>query len=277
MRTAMFASLLLCLALPPFGQAANAKTEFSVASTVKIAEKDHDFQIFVNVETDTSLTDVVVTSIMPIGFCVEALAVPGVTTRPAQADQTSLDQCGDKPSIAYVEQLGPSSFTIPFRVYPPNAWGRPQSGSKSTLYSTREDKVFAFNLSYKTGPDAVIGNMRESISLRYTTTLGHYLIAGMLGVILGYFVKTVTQNREEIVALLGKEAALFGKIRRFLDYLFLTRMPLLLTLLVVGFGVLLSLAQDALPISSWHQALALGIGVGVLGDEQLITKIKSPS
>jgi hypothetical protein len=122
----------------------------------------------------------------------------------------------------------------------------------------------------------VIGNMRESISLRYTTTLGHYLIAGMLGVILGYFVKTVTQNREDITALLGRETALLGKVHRFLDYLFLTRMPLLLTLLVVGFGVLLSLAQDTLPVSSWHQALALGIGVGVLGDEQLITKIKSP-
>ena len=52
------------------------------------------------------------------------------------------------------------------------------------------------------------------------------------------------------------------------------RMPLLLTLLIVGFGILLSLAKDALPVTSWHQAIALGIGIGILSDEQLITKLK---
>jgi len=41
-----------------------------------------------------------------------------------------------------------------------------------------------------------------------------------------------------------------------------------------GFGVLLSLAKDGLPTTSWHQAIALGIGIGILSDEQLITKIK---
>ena len=41
-----------------------------------------------------------------------------------------------------------------------------------------------------------------------------------------------------------------------------------------GFGVLLSLAKDGHSTTSWHQAIALGIGIGILSDEQLITKIK---
>ncbi len=94
-------------------------------------------------------------------------------------------------------------------------------GDKQSLYSTREPKTFPINIFYKTKSDSgeMEGMYTEKISIRYTTSIGHYIVAGL-------------------------------------------------------FGVLLSLAKDGLPTTSWHQAIALGIGIGILSDEQLITKIK---
>jgi hypothetical protein len=49
----------------------------------------------------------------------------------------------------------------------------------------------------------------------------------------------------------------------------------LFTLLIVGFAALLVLSKDAIPVTGWHQAMALGIGLAILTDEQLLAKIKS--
>ena len=95
----------------------------------------------------------------------------------------------------------------------------------------------------------------------------------MFGVLLGYLIKIATQYREEI----GEKAKTLqagGKFKFLLLEVFLVRAPYLLTLIVLGFGTLLVLAKETLPVSSWHQAIALGIGIGLLGDEQLISKFK---
>jgi hypothetical protein len=99
-------------------------------------------------------------------------------------------------------------------------------------------------------------------------------MAGLFGVLLGFVVKIATQYRQEIAEALKDCETISHKTGQFFFQILITRLPLLLTLLIVGFGVLLSLAQDDLPVTSWHQAIALGIGIGILSDEQLITKIK---
>jgi hypothetical protein len=80
--------------------------------------------------------------------------------------------------------------------------------------------------------------------------------------------------KQEITDSLKNSKTITQKTRIFIFEVLIARLPLLLTLLIVGFGVLLSLAKDGLPTTSWHQAIALGIGIGILSDEQLITKIK---
>jgi hypothetical protein len=45
--------------------------------------------------------------------------------------------------------------------------------------------------------------------------------------------------------------------------------------MMIGFGALLVMAKETIPVNSWHQSIALGIGLAVLSDEQLLAKFKS--
>lgn len=236
-------------------------------SSAASAEKGHDFQIYVEIRTDEKLGDVTITGNEPEGFYIAAIPSPGIT----------IDKQEKLHNVARVEGLSAgSSITVPFRVRPPDLSGKPHGAEKESLYSTREPKTFAFNVLYNNGTDGVTdrGVVTRELKLRYTTSLGHYLLASLLGVFLGFVVKTATQYNTEISESIGSVTTLPRKVVRFFYEIFIARLALLITLLVVGFGVLLGLAQDSLPVSSWHQAIALGMGVGVLSDEQLITKVK---
>ena len=114
----------------------------------------------------------------------------------------------------------------------------------------------------------------EKISIRYTTSIGHYLAAGLFGVLLGFLVKIATQYKQEVTDSLKDSETTAQKTKILIFEVLIARFPLLITLIIIGFGVLLSLAKDGLPVTSWHQAIALGIGIGLLSDEQLITKLK---
>ena len=59
--------------------------------------------------------------------------------------------------------------------------------------------------------------------------------------------------------------------------LFVARLPFLLTTLVIGFGVLLGIAQNGIPVGGAPAATALGIGIGVLGDDALIARVRKPA
>lgn len=242
---------------------------FEISTSSKIAEKGHTFQILVEMKTNEPLHDIVVSITEPEGFYIEALEVPGITAQ--NEEQTNAH------SVAEITSLGQnSSVTAAFRVWAPDLSGNPKVGDKRSLYSTREPKTFPINISYKIETDSGEreGMYTEKISIRYTTSIGHYIVAGLFGVLLGFVVKIVTQYKQEITDSLINGKTTAQKTRMFIFEVLIARFPLLITLLIVGFGVLLTLAKEGLPVASWHQAIALGIGIGLLSDEQLITKIK---
>ena len=80
--------------------------------------------------------------------------------------------------------------------------------------------------------------------------------------------------RDEIVTKLQGEKGQKEYLKTILKYIFSTRLTAFITILVIGFSSLLVLSRDSLPISTWDQAMALGIGLAVLTDEQLLSKIK---
>jgi hypothetical protein len=274
----VFLGVVMPLALP-----AAAAPSFEVTASTPTAEKGHNFTILVHVSVEEPLEQLTVTGIAPDGFCLEALKMPGVTEvrslHPLD-ESTSSDapvrECAGLPNIVELGPLGRSSFVVPFHVTPPDLSGLPRTGEKGSLYSTREQKEFAFDMIWttKSGDEHVQGNAAATIKLRYTTTIGHYLGLGLLGVLLGFVVKTTTQEREDFRTFLGQCETLRSKFLAIPQFLLVDRLPSLLTILVLGFGVLLTLAQDTLPISSWHQALALGIGLGIVGDEKLISRLR---
>jgi len=265
-----------------------AAPSFEIIPPGKDIEKAHTFQLLVKVTTGERLTDLVVAPIYPEGFCMEPVLLPGVSaaehTKPERFAQAAdgkdarveSPECTGIKDVARVASLEKSSFIIPFTVYPPDTNGNPETGDKRSYYSTREQKKFAFNFSYAVQQDGKTfqGNASREIELRYTTSIGYYLLFGLLGVFLGYMVKTATKEKDAIGRMVAGVSGLAPKSRTFLYHVFIDRLPMLLTLMVMGFAVLLSMAQDSLPVSSWHQAIALGIGLGILGDEKLISKIK---
>jgi hypothetical protein len=259
-----FIIIVVVLCKPVF-----ANPVFEISTSSKVAEKGHTFQILIEMKTNEPIYDIVVSITEPEGFYIEAIKSPGITAK--NEEETNLH------SFAKISSLGQnSSITAAFKVWAPNMSGNPKIGDKQSLYSTREPKTFPINIFYKT--KSVSGEMEgmytEKISIRYTTSIGHYIVAGLFGVILGFIVKILTQYKQEITDSLKNSKTITQKTKIFIFEVLIARLPLLLTLLIVGFGVLLSLAKDGLPTTSWHQAIALGIGIGILSDEQLITKIK---
>jgi hypothetical protein len=238
-----------------------------VKATAAAAEKGQGFQIFVEITADRGLSNLVVVPIVPAGFLVAPQAVTGLKRiANGESDQTN---------TVLIEQLESSgSVTVPFDIFAPTIWGTPPAGAgkKKSFYSTRDPRTFAFNIAGTDDAGHFISLTRQ-ISLRYTTTIGFYISLGLLGVVLGYFLKIATQYKDEVVAELDGKQGL-EKLKLFLFSIFVRRLPYFLTLLVVGFAALLTLAKDSLPVTSWHQAIALGIALGVLSDEQLISKIK---
>lgn len=247
----------------------HAAPVIEVTASSDTLEKGHTVQMFVTIRTDENLHDVVVSVTEPEGFSVEAVQSPGQITGDAADDMR-------RGTVKLQHLAEGSSVTVTFRVWAPDLAGNPKFGEKQSLYSTRELKEFPVNVVYtmKEGAQERTLSHTEKVSLRYTTSIGHYIIAGLFGVFLGFIVKTATQYKSEIDESLRGVTALGARTKVFLYQIFLSRLPLLMTLMIVGFGVLLSLAKDGLPVTSWHQAIALGIGIGVLSDEQLITKIK---
>jgi len=239
-----------------------------VTATSPAAEKGHSFQIHVLVTTDQALTNVVITPIVPDGFVLEGILGEGLTSvKSEEPDQSSAVRIAEIPAT--------SSITVAFRVYPPDSLGRPMGQKKTSYYSTREPKVFAFNFTAMqvSGGEAKLVKATKAVSLRYTTSIGYYLAAGMVGVLLGYLVKIATQYKDEINEK-SKDKEGFEMLKVFLSEIFVVRSAYLLTLTVLGFGVLLVLSKESLPVSSWHQAIALGIAIGLFSDEQLISKFK---
>ncbi|MCU1265424.1 MAG: hypothetical protein JWM21_1742 [Acidobacteria bacterium] len=261
-KTTLFALLVLLWLTPEPGYAA---PKFKISSTATAIEKGHDFEILVTIDTDEQLSEIAIAPVPPRGFSIMAKSIPGVTP---------LLDYPEFPTLKIDSPLSPGdSLAIPFVVKVPTQLS--DLWKKDALYSTRDPKVFVFNFTYKLkGSDGHDYTHRQNgdVTLIYTTSMFLYLLSGVIGVLLGFIVKTITQNSVDVAYSLRDKKKFIESASQLTRYVVIGRLPFLLTTLVIGFGVLLSMAQDKIPINGWFQATALGIGLGIISDEKLISR-----
>lgn len=262
MSAATIGRFVLALAIVA-GAPAPAALTVRVTPTASTAEKGGVFRILLEISAEEPITDLVVAPITPDGFTIEPVPSVGV-------------EHDVKDGFLRVPRLeGRSSVTVAFRVWPPDFLGRPKLATKDAPYYTRGGpKSFVFNVFYSSASGGARSSLTSRAELLYTTSIGFYLLSGLLGLVLGHYVKTETKYRTEVVEKRKSAQSRASRLMSTLGYVFVSQFPALLTSLVVGFGVLLTLAKDAIPVPSWHHAIALGIGLALLTDEQLLTRIK---
>jgi hypothetical protein len=254
---------LLCAVI--FTKYIFAGPTFKIHTGSQSLEKGGVYQFRVEVGTNQPIDSLMISSISPDGFIMEPIAGQGII-----ADTMN--------SVVIIKRLeAGSAQTVGFRIWPPDFWGKPRKGIKRSPYYTREGKNFSFNAFYTIKKDSM--PVREvqtfAIDFRYTTSIGYYILFGLLGIFIGHIIKVGTRNRTEIRAEAElhqdrlKRSAAVGR------FIFMEKQSELLTILTVGFGVLLVLAKDGVPVNGWHQAISLGIGLAILTDEQLLSKIKA--
>jgi hypothetical protein len=153
-----------------------------------------------------------------------------------------------------------SSYTAVYTIMPPSWWRVYIPGG-----DPRERKLFVFNVAYTTTVDGAPRQFRQSVDLTVDFSIPPflYLICGVLGAIIGNVIKTFTAER----TTQPTTRAAFRSV-------FTDEVGGMLTSIAIAFVVLLVLSRDAIPTKGWYDSLALGAGVAILGDEQLLTKIK---
>lgn len=289
---------LLVHQMNAYGQDANLPARAlvpntTVAATVEIIEKGHPFQIILTVVGVDSLRAFSVTPLMPLGFCVRPDSIAGARGVRIASDGT-----------VYVEGLDQrGSFRMLFTVEPPRDFrlardlldfglrrsdgcthGRMaerQNQERNYLDTTRYSKVFSFNVLYQLTSGPPIGDVVE-LKVPYTTSQAVFVTGGMIGVVLGFLVKRRIQGSGTTPVQTGESPVTSAQLapnakrgwRGRLRELFLN--PGILSTLIIGLGILLTLAQVNVPVSSFIASIALGVGIGVVSDETLILKLPRP-
>jgi hypothetical protein len=270
---AAIAALALCV----LSATASAQLKYAAKPAVSAAEKGKVFEINVRLETEGAIDSVLVVPLPSENFCVRSVAVFGVPDFVANSDGS-----------AFLRSLpAKSAVTFQFKVAAPTqlSW----SGSSCSVLdsaaaagrrspdNTRDNRIFVFNGRYRMlGADTTIHVWTESVEIKYTTSQGIFLAAGMIGVFLGYVVKSLTARRTDVTIAANQPTAKeHWKITKVLGYMFFDSIDKLVTSLVLGFGALLGMAKAGIPVGGFAVAIFLGIGIGVLADDTLISKVKT--
>jgi len=235
----------LCLLLL-IGAAPSAEPQtFSVSASTTSVEKGEEFILYLRVRTDeVGLHRLTIRPELPLGF--------------------TLAQERQPPEIPDPLEAG-SSFVFSYRVRAP---GYLEIGhGQGRGISTRDPKNFIFNLSYRLGPNGPTRHHAVDLTLRYTTSIYLYLVWGIVGLLLAHVIKSLAKHR-------GEAAPAFPSLSNIIDYVFVRNLVGLATTLAIGFAVLVILARDTIPIRGWYDSFALGAILGMLGDEDLLGKLK---
>lgn len=236
-----------------------ATTTVEVLPTTQSVEKGSTFQIRVKISTIEQISDIRIVPIVPEGFNINPIASPGVEV---------IQDDNQKKAEIIIDRLNAgSALTASFKVDTPGYFDSPR----------KRNGEFVINVFYTSQKDKlpIKESQTISLSIRYTTSIGFYLLAGLLGIIIGHIVKIGTQNRKKITATAQAEEKITKKLLVVWRTIFVSHMPALLTVLAVGFGVLLVLAKDVIPVRGWPEAIGLGIGFAILTDEQLLMKLQA--
>lgn len=232
-------------------------------------EKGDVFQIQIKISTTESLNNIIIDPIPPEGFVMKRI--------PSEGIETTLD----KSQIQINHLEAGSEQTVAFIVYSPSIFSGINT-SQPEGRTLKEPKSFVFNVFYNesrkdtNNSEIAIQRVKTTkIDIKYTTDLIIYLISGLLGILIGYIIKISTKYREDLEKNLMNVTSLKVALPKILKYLFITRLTELLTILVIGLGALLVLAQESVPVNSFDQAISLGIGLAILTDEELLSKLKA--
>ena len=261
----MHASILLVFTLV---QAAPTPAGHSGAPAITVVpsrpsvQKGGVFDIRLNISSDQPLTMITIAPLVPHGFYLEPLPSPHI----------DIADSGHTVRIGRI--AGQSSLAVHYRAWPPSTFGSSHDSGDAGSVSTEEPKVFTFNVFYRLGHDTATQEVSQMVSatVAYTTNLGVYLFSGLIGALLGTLIKTGTRNRAEIKAAVESHLLI---AKPFVGgwAAFVANPVGLFTSLLVTFAVLLVMAKNGIPVAGWHQAAALGIGLAVLADDQLLTKL----
>ncbi len=163
------------------------------------------------------------------------------------------DKSAPRPEFPLSIPAGSSFRKLVKILAPKMGWG--QAGS-----STREPKVFVANVKYQEGADGPLRRRSATTTIRYTTAVASFYVSGMIGIVIGllikFFVKRKNQGFSGRARILAKE-----------------ELPGAFTTILIGWVVLIILAKGGVPTQGWHDSLALGAALGLIGDENLLSKI----
>lgn len=246
---------------------ASSSPEIRVVPSRNSVQKGGVFDLRLEITARETLNNIVVSPLIPFGFRLDPLPTAGIEV--VKGERT-----------IKIASLGEgSSIAVPYRGWPPSLSGKPRDDAGPGSASTSEQKTFVFNVFYAVEEDSTRLSASQSVTIQYTTSFGYYLFWGLVGMLLGHVVKNGTRQRETLQKTMTQAwrppgtwstaTSLAGKVLR---SLLGTNITGLVTILVVGFGVLLVLGRDGIPIAGWHQAVALGFGLAVLTDDELLAK-----
>lgn len=255
--------------------AASAQLKVKLTPTVVTAEKGKTFQINVRLEAEAALDSLDVILLPPENFCVQSVAMLERVRHTVNPDGSA--------SLAALSKG--SALTVQFSVSAPTqlkasgsscgAVGRADSARYRSLDNTRDARTFVFNGRYRFAPgDTGVRLWTESVDIKYTTSQAIFLWGGMLGVVLGYLVKSLTARKPEASQARNTGTTAGGKLWAGLVYLFATSIDKFLTSLVLGFAGLLAAIKSGIPVGGAASAVLIGITIGILADDALISRLK---
>jgi|GEM_PF-5745339 len=161
-----------------------------------------------------------------------------------------------------------NTFTWVYKVIPPKSYACPP-WKRLPGSDTREAKSFIFNLTYIGYAKNQWKRFYQSTELRvgFSINAAFYLLSGLIGVILGNIIKTLSRLKA------GNQDSGSKQYQFQLKDMILP----LLTSVVIGFVVLLVLSKDTVPTKGYYDSIALGVSIAILSDEQLLSKLKPGS
>ena len=242
-----------------------ADPSIQVTTTRDVVQKGGEVDVIVQVSARETIRDILIAPSIPYGFVAEPLRGPGYAVDSLNVMIPFLRE-GSSISVRY--RAWPPK-TVP----PPNMTDKDHYGNKVGHVSTAEPKPFVFNVFYSVSGDSILGASSQTVraSIRYTTSLGAYLLSGVLGVLLGYLIKAGRKGQD---AVLQEQRAASSNLRGFIEDRLGVTAAGLVTSLVLGFGILTVLAREGIPVNGGFQAIALGIGLAVLTDDELLSKLR---
>lgn len=187
---------------------------------------------------------------------------PGFVMRPDSGTVLPLTVNGSSDS---------NDLLVPFKLSAPG-W---KSGGNELLVSAGP-KRFALNYSYRTGKSSDPVRRAGTFGITYVPSLFLYLVFGLAGILLGFYAKINIKNSAQIGGMAAPEEGA-GKVKQMAQKagaVVGSTVPNLLTTLILGLAALLTLARSGIPVEHCYFALPLGIGLAMLADEELISKVK---